>query len=482
MTSNRGPARAAQYLRMSTERQDYSLEFQTATNVAYALEHGYEIVRTYTDAGISGLTIERRDGLKTLLSDVVDGTADYSVVLVYDVSRWGRFQNPDQSAHYEFICSEMGVRVEYCAEPFDNDGSPTSALLKHVKRAMAAEYSRDLSAKVMRSQHGLLREGYWVWGEAPYGYRREIVDKDGRLYRPSEDGVWRKKQGIHTRIVLADPEVVARVQGMFRSYLRCGNLAAVARKLNQQSVPAPRGGIWSAHVVGSILSNEIYLGRTIGGRRSGVLGGRVTEFAPRSSWTIVEGGAPAIVSEKMFAAVQRRRMVVAHRITADEALEDLRRIVREHGTLTQGLIRRRGRWAIGVYHRCLGTLDRMRELLGVDPPPNYLRHIEHIRQANLGRWYKKRIYDDDELIERLRRLLAEKGYLTRDLITNDPSLPCAWTYSQRFGGMAEAYRRVGYEPRGVQLNALRSPKKKARPGLPLAFDRDGRPRLAPPEK
>jgi hypothetical protein len=119
----------------------------------------------------------------------------------------------------------------------------------------------------------------------------------------------------------------------------------------------------------------------------------------------------------------------------------------------------------------------MRELLGVEPPANYLRHIEHIRQANLGRWYNKRIYDEEEMLDGLRKLLAEKGRLTRDMITNEPGLPNAHTYSQRFGGMAEVYRRVGYEPRGVQLNAIKSPKKRARPGLPLAFDRDGRAKL-----
>ena len=151
--------RAAQYVRMSTERQDYSLDFQMATNAVYAVEHDLEIVRTYTDAGISGLALTNRDGLKKLLADVLGGSADFTVILVYDVSRWGRFQNPDQAAHYEFMCSEAGVRVAYCAEAFENDGSPTSALLKHLKRAMAAEYSRDLSQKVSRAQRGLLAEG-----------------------------------------------------------------------------------------------------------------------------------------------------------------------------------------------------------------------------------------------------------------------------------------------------------------------------------
>src|SRR5687767_824154 len=121
MPIRQATSRAAQYLRMSTENQDLSLEFQRATNAAYALEHGYDVVRSYTDAGVSGLGFSNRPGLKALLADVMGGSADFGHILVYDVSRWGRFQNPDQAAHYEFICAEAGVRVAYCAEPFDND-------------------------------------------------------------------------------------------------------------------------------------------------------------------------------------------------------------------------------------------------------------------------------------------------------------------------------------------------------------------------
>jgi DNA invertase Pin-like site-specific DNA recombinase len=61
-------------------------------------------------------------------------------VLVYDVSRWGRFQDSDESAYYEYRCRRAKIAVHYCAEPFPNDGSVTAALLKALKRAMAAEY------------------------------------------------------------------------------------------------------------------------------------------------------------------------------------------------------------------------------------------------------------------------------------------------------------------------------------------------------
>ena len=142
------PARAAMYVRMSTEHQQYSTENQAEVIQEYARKRGIEIVRTFSDAGRSGLRIEGRDGLKHLLEVVQSRSADFTTILVYDVSRWGRFQDADESAYYEVVCKRAGITVQYCAEQFENDGSPVSTIVKGVKRAMAGEYSRELSVKV----------------------------------------------------------------------------------------------------------------------------------------------------------------------------------------------------------------------------------------------------------------------------------------------------------------------------------------------
>ena len=42
------------------------------------------------------------------------------------MSRWGRFQDADESAYYEYICRRANVGVQYCAEQFENDGSAIS--------------------------------------------------------------------------------------------------------------------------------------------------------------------------------------------------------------------------------------------------------------------------------------------------------------------------------------------------------------------
>lgn len=148
--------RAAQYVRMSTEHQQYSTENQADKIQEYALRRGIEIVRTYADEGKSGLRIDGREALQRLLKDVESGDADFNAILVYDVSRWGRFQDADESAYYEYMCRRAGIQVCYCAEQFENDGSPVSTIVKGVKRAMAGEYSRELSAKVFAGQCRLI--------------------------------------------------------------------------------------------------------------------------------------------------------------------------------------------------------------------------------------------------------------------------------------------------------------------------------------
>ena len=146
--------RAAQYVRMSTDHQKYSTENQGDIIHDYAARRGFEIVRTYADDGKSGLRIEGRDSLKRLITDVENGEVDFQAILVYDVSRWGRFQDTDESAYYEYICKRAGINVYDCAEQFENDGSPVSTIIKGVNArwlaSTAASY-RQRSSKASAS-------------------------------------------------------------------------------------------------------------------------------------------------------------------------------------------------------------------------------------------------------------------------------------------------------------------------------------------
>src|SRR5204863_7532229 len=95
--------RAAQYVRMSTEHQQYSIANQSAAIALYAAAHNMGITRSFVDEGKSGTTIKGRRALQELIKTVQSGAADFTSILVYDVSRWGRFPDADEAAHYEYI-------------------------------------------------------------------------------------------------------------------------------------------------------------------------------------------------------------------------------------------------------------------------------------------------------------------------------------------------------------------------------------------
>jgi len=164
---------------MSTDQQQYSLDNQADVIAKFATTYNFSIIKTYDDAGKSGLRLKNRPALKQLLKDVVAGDLQFRAILVYDVSRWGRFQDIDEAAHYEYLCKSAGVPILYCAEPFANQNSTGELILKALKRAMAAEYSRELSAKVKAWQLRLTRLGYKMGGFPPYGMRRMLLDTHG---------------------------------------------------------------------------------------------------------------------------------------------------------------------------------------------------------------------------------------------------------------------------------------------------------------
>ena len=89
---------AAEYVRMSTDEQPNSIALQQETIRRYAVSHGYQVFATYANAGRSGIEIKYRTELRQLILDVLKGEAVFRAILVYDVSRWGRFQDTDEKA------------------------------------------------------------------------------------------------------------------------------------------------------------------------------------------------------------------------------------------------------------------------------------------------------------------------------------------------------------------------------------------------
>ena len=234
---------------MSTDKQRYSIQNQAAVIATYAHARNLKIVRTYADEGESGLRIKNRAGLRQLIRDISSGEADYGHLLVYDVSRWGRFQDTDESAHYEFICKQAGVKVEYCAEQFDNDGSMLSSIVKNLKRVMAAEYSRELSVKVHAGQSRTVRLGFRHGAPIGYGLQRELVDEKQRHKGFLAKGERKYLQTDRVRARPGPANEVAIVRWIFEQCLQGKFDTQIARALNRRGIPTGTSRPWERGIV-----------------------------------------------------------------------------------------------------------------------------------------------------------------------------------------------------------------------------------------
>jgi DNA invertase Pin-like site-specific DNA recombinase len=337
LPQSQSSTRAAQYVRMSTDHQQYSIENQAVVIGAYAEARGLAIVRTYRDEGESGLRLRNRAGLRQLLDDVQSNQADFDHILVYDVSRWGRFQNPDESAHYEFICKQAGITVCYCAEQFENDGSMLSSIVKNIKRVMAAEYSRELSTKVHAGQCRIVSLGLRPGGPLAYGLRRELIDENQNSKGLLEKGEQKHLRTDRVRLRAGNPDELAVVRRIFERCLEGGSYVQIARELNQQKIATGTGRPWRGPFVTHILRNENYIGNIVYNRQSHKLGTRKVPN-PAGAWIRTEGCLAPIVEPDVFERVQR--IVRDRRIEIDETemLSRLRRTLHKKGRLSQTII------------------------------------------------------------------------------------------------------------------------------------------------
>jgi DNA invertase Pin-like site-specific DNA recombinase len=360
-------APAAQYVRMSDEAQHYSIENQKAAIQEYATLHHFLIVKTYEDSGKSGVIAKNRPALRQLLKDVVGDNPGYEAILVYDVSRWGRFPNNDEAAHYEFLCSSSGIPLHYCAEPFTNDGTASSALLKALKRSMAAEFSRELGEKVFRGKTRLVQLGFWVGGTAGYGYRRLMISASGKRKAILKHGERKSLTTDRIVLVLGTPVEVARVREMFSMAVNGVGCTAIAKELNQAGKLKPSGKTWYCRDVYNIVTNPKYTGCNVWYRHTQPLSGKISQVKPER-WISKDDAFPPIVDHETFRQAQA------------------------------GLPRR-----------------------------------------------SDSLWSDEEILRKLRRLLANKGYLSESLIMRTSGLPCPNTLRRHFGSYRQLYQRVGYQ-------------------------------------
>jgi DNA invertase Pin-like site-specific DNA recombinase len=363
------PVPVAQYLRMSQENQAYSLENQAAANEEWAALHGFVIVKTYADPGKSGLVLKNRIGLQTLLRDVTSGCAPFKAVLVYDVSRWGRFQDMDEAAHHEFVCKRAGIPVYYCAEAFCLESTMPNLILKALKRTMAAEYSRDLGERTYIRQKRAAANGFWMSSTPGYGLRRMLLDVNGKPKHKMKRGERKALQSDRVKIVLGPRKEVECVREIFQMVIRGRGKVGpkhIADELNNRGI-RHFGKRWSAQRVDAILSNPKYCGNYVWGKLSRKLHNSARKTNP-SEWVVCENAIAPIVDKQTFDQAQMVRPRKRDKTTCEALLRRCKALLKRKGHLSEMLLRdTKGFPSISTIYRYFGDLWSLYRQLNYQP-------------------------------------------------------------------------------------------------------------------
>jgi DNA invertase Pin-like site-specific DNA recombinase len=445
---------AAQYLRMSDEHQRYSIANQTAAIARYAEQRGFEIVQTYADEGRTGLRRKGCRALNALLDDVRAKAFQFKALLILDVSRWGRYQNYDESAAYEFMCWEAGIDVRFCVEPFENDGSPGSSIVKHIKRIMAGEYVRELSDRLRRAKKLQAQLGHHTGSAVVFGIRRELITHEGKARQILQAGERKAITTDRIRLVLGPTEEIATVREIFRLFVRRRlSHEAIARRLLKEERPHPAAGPWTGAKVRRVLLDEIYTGVVFYGKTWQYLKSPPKRTA-RSSWIKVQE-LPPIVPKRLFNEAKAIFDATTARLSNDDIAERLRRCLAEHGRLTASILIR------CPYTPSIHTLDR--RFGGLNAAYAYIGYEPSKYAKNRGRGGTR--WNEAAALAKLQDLHAEHGFISGLLINSTRGVPSAKAYRIHFGSLLTAYARAGLDTPLDRCDYVRAGARRAGRGV-----------------
>jgi hypothetical protein len=355
---------------MSTEHQQYSTENQLDRIKEYAARRNMSLVRIFEDAGKSGLNVRGRDSLRKMIEEVEKGIADFKCILAYDVSRWGRFQDADESGYYEYICKRAGI---------------SRLLRRAVRERRLADLEHHQECQTFdgwRIQPGAFDQGFprrlptdptRLQARRCGGLRTPPdADRSVRSTEASSPSASTKASRPTESCSLGPDEEVANVRWIYRAFLdEHLTEREIAERLRPQrphrSQPAvdPRDGcISSSPTKNTSATTSIH-------RTSFKLKRKHVQNPP-DMWIRVKAAFPAIVSTEDFLKVQEIILARAKRFTDEEMLERLRQILAQHGRISGLLIDECDDLpsSASFRHR-FGSLVRAYQLIGYTPDTDF---------------------------------------------------------------------------------------------------------------
>lgn len=294
--------RAIAYLRKSTDLQETSLEQQRENILLFAKEHSIEVIECFAEEAC-GENVEGRPQFRKMI-ERCKAESGFQYVLVYDISRWGRFENPKESVYWEVEVEKTGKRVVFVSEGLREENIGTS-ITNFVKSAEASEYLKNIRKHTVRGMLYNAKQGFWMGGRPPYGYDRAIVE-NGNITEVLPEG--RQKSIKNQKIKLVINKKQAKVvKTIFVMFAKQGlTVHAIATFLNQSQHVPPRGLMWTKSSLWRILHNDAYIGTLVYNRENRHKRHGKYKYNSKDKWVKVEDAHEPVVSAELWQGVQAR--------------------------------------------------------------------------------------------------------------------------------------------------------------------------------
>ena len=289
------------YIRLSREDDDKVIESESITNqksllLQYVKENNLMVYDTYIDDGYSGTNFDRPE-FNRLLNDIELGRIN--MVITKDMSRLGRDYIgtgnliekyfPEHSVRYIAVTDNIDTFLDSS----NNDIAPFKAIMNDM-------YAKDISKKIKSSLRAKQKEGKWVGGRTPFGYSKDLENKNHLVINKEQAMVVRK---------------------IFKMCLDGLSFYNIAKKLTNERVKTPaqyynfewknnydlKYGQWHSKTIRDILTNRMYIGDLVQNKRNKI-NYKVKKIIKNdpNNYIIVENTHDAIIDKELFYEVQKR--------------------------------------------------------------------------------------------------------------------------------------------------------------------------------
>ena len=274
--------RCAAYCRVSSDSEDQLNSFMAQTRYYSQIFENSEteiLIDIYADEGVTGTREDKRDEFQRMIKDCRKGKIDR--IYTKSISRFAR--NTKDCLKNVRELKSLGITICFEKEQIDT-ANMTDEMMITVMGGLAQEESVSISQNMRWSIKKRMENGTFNPACLPYGYVR---GKGEIIVNKAESAI---------------------VKYVFSQYISGNGMESIAKQLNAAQIDkAEKGYIWCKNTIRYILMNEKYTGKSIFRKfyTTDNFPYKQKENKGELEQYLVQDTMPVIISEEMFAIVQK---------------------------------------------------------------------------------------------------------------------------------------------------------------------------------